>query len=721
MTRPALQALADRVGIIAEYRDIYGRQRITSDTTKEAILSTLDIDASSEETAELALARIEQEERERLVDSVAVMPQNAPATLTVRTPRGLDGGTGTLDYVVEIREEAGSLHTRHGSLTFEHRTGSTALSLPAHLPAGYHTIAITLDGPQGPVTASQTRIVCPDSCFRIEEVLGGRGGFGVLTNLYTIRSRANWGVGDLADLRDVVAWAAEQGAVLVGTSPLHALRNRDDAISPYSPVSRLFRNLIYLDIPAVPEFAESDEARLLAGSRAHRDALARLRQTDLVQYEEIAALKRRALELLHAEFASRHGGRTTDRGREYARYLERQGEELTTFATFLALEEHFADHHHDWHEWPAAYRDRRSSAVEGFRREHADEISFHCYVQFELDRQLSVVGESARRDLAIGLYGDLAVGSVASGFETWAFPRLFASGAHLGAPPDDFSSVGQNWHLPPVDPRRLVQDGYRYWTLLLRSALAHVGALRIDHVMGLTRQYWIPHHLSGADGAYVRYPTADLLGILALESQRHRVVIVGEDLGTVPEGFSDELRRWGVLSTRVLYFERDGAGEFRPASEYSPRALVSVNTHDHAPLAGFWTGRDLELRRSLGLLDDEALQSARDQREAERKGLVERLIADGVLPPGADPQSPDEVHAAVNAFLAGTPSPLVAVALDDLAGERDPVNVPGVPPTRYANWSRRLCKSLDELRSDAAVRGALDGLRDRRWTRDARP
>jgi 4-alpha-glucanotransferase len=336
-------------------------------------------------------------------------------------------------------------------------------------------------------------------------------------------------------------------------------------------------------------------------------------------------------------------------------------------------------------------------------------VDFHCYVQFELDRQLGAVAEEAD-GLGLGLLGDLALGSAPDGADTWMFPELFVEGARLGAPPDDYSATGQEWGLPPIDPLRLAADGYRYWTLLLRHALQHMGALRLDHVMGLFRQFWIPRGRPAADGAYVRFPAEELLGILALESERRGAVIIGEDLGTVPPGLPARLARRGVLSTRVLYFQRGRTG-FRPAARYSPRALVTATTHDHPPLAAFWTGRDLELRHAAGALSAVELAEAQRTREGERRSLLRRLQREGHWAPGRPLNDTFAVVGAVHRFLARTPAPLLGVMLDDLTGETDPVNLPGVGQDRYANWSRRSRISLDTLRESPAGIAALRAAR----------
>lgn len=711
--RAALRALSERAGILPEYVDIGGSRRHTSDEARVALLAAMGIDASSEAAAARELERLEAEEARQPIEPVRVTRQSEPGapSLRLRVPPDLSGASA--EYRLVLEEESGATHEGTGRLRPRRAAEHATLRLPATPEPGYHRLRLELRAGGQELRADQQWIVSPDSCLDAAELLGGRPRFGIWTHLYTVRSRRNWGIGDLTDLRTLAEWAAEVGAAFVGINPLHALRNRNGGISPYSPLSRLFHNVLYLDVAAVPELAHSPAARALIESPGCVTELARLRRAERVEYDAVLAAKLPALEALHATFAATQRDQHTQRGRAYAAFLDERGDTLTDFGTYLALDRHFADRGpRDWRAWPAAYRDPRSAEVAAFRRAHIEEVDLHRYLQFELDRQLAA---AAAVDLPIGLYGDLAIGSAANGSDTWAFPGLFSEAACVGAPPDDYALAGQDWGLPPIDPRRLRAGGYRYWTLVLRAALAHMGALRVDHVMGLFRQYWVPAGRTATEGAYIRYPGEDLLGILALESRRRGALVIGEDLGTVPHGFSDILERWGILSSRVLYFEKDRDGEFRPAHNYSRRALVSVDTHDHPPLAGFWEGRDLELRRRSGSLpDDRALATARAERQREREALLRRLRAEGISPEPRAPETHAELCAALHQFLARTPAPLLGVWLDDLTGERDPLNLPGVPLDSYPSWSRKMTRELETLPGDPGVRRALEGVAGRR-------
>ncbi|HKC50472.1 MAG TPA: 4-alpha-glucanotransferase, partial [Myxococcota bacterium] len=530
--------------------------------------------------------------------------------------------------------------------------------------------------------------------------LGDARALGVWTNLYTVRSRVNWGFGDFSDLARMAEWLAPLGVDFVAVNPLHALANRGDAIAPYSPLSRIFMNPLYLDVEAVPEFAHATRARAVAAQLP----LARLRGARELDHAAILAAKLAVLHELYRAFLAGEREGETARGRAHARARSEAGPELHDFATFEVAQAELRES--DWRRWPAELRDPRSLEVREFAEAHAEEIDFRCWLQAELALQLGSAANAALgADMRIGVCKDLAIGNAPDSADTWMCRSLFANGAALGAPPDAYAASGQNWGLPPLVPHRLRADAYRFLRRLLRAAFRASGALRIDHVMGLQRQFWIPEGRPGSEGTYVAQPAADLFGVLALESRRARSVVIGEDLGTVPAELAPELESWGVLSMRVLCFERDGAA-FRPSASYSERALSLVVTHDLPPLAGWLEGSDLELRARIGALPrGEELERAQRERGADREALAERLRAEGELDASTDT---DSVARAAQLFLARTPSRMVALGLDDLAGEREPLNLPGIPVEVHRSWSRRMQREVDELAADSALCALLE-------------
>jgi 4-alpha-glucanotransferase len=701
--RPALARLARRLGILPRYTDTSGVVRVTSERTAIALSAALGHDAETEAAADASDRALAGAAR-RVVPATRVATARDARRIPVQLPPAMRAA-GRVEWTLEVHDEAGTRTTARGRL---HAGDSRAHVTVPRAPAdGYHRLRLALEAKgTASIDVDQSLIVVPPHCPLPERVLGRRGVFGLLANLYAVESGRNWGAGDLTDLGALVDFAGEIGAAFVGVNPLHALRNGRREISPYSPVSRLYRNALYLDVAAVPELAETPAAtrRLRAGTH--------------VDYAGVMALKTPLLAALHRTFVARHRDRDTARGRAYRRYLRAEGSALVDFATYVALEEHLAaTAGRDWRRWRREYRDARSPAVAAFRRSHADAIDRVMWTQFELDRQLATVAARAERNgLPLGVYQDVALGTTARGSDPWSFPELFVlDGTSLGAPPDGLAPAGQNWGLPPLDPHALRADGYRYWIRLLRSAFGHAGALRIDHVMGLFRQFWIPPRRPGSEGAYVRFPADDLLGILALESTRAGALVIGEDLGTVPPGLPARLRHAGILSTRVLLFERGRRGAFRPAASYPRQALVGANTHDIVPLAGWTAVRDLGLRRRHGQIRSDAeLAAARRERRGAVAALADLLIRAGLWPVDAPADGSDpRFRGAVHAFLCRTPSVLVGIALDDLIGTPEPVNLPGVDLDRYPSWSRRPGLAVEALARDPRVASALAGTRRR--------
>ncbi|MDQ6827443.1 MAG: 4-alpha-glucanotransferase [Gemmatimonadota bacterium] len=690
-----LHELSALLHILPEYIDQTGRdRRVTSDATRVDLLHAMGIDASSEHAAREALARLRQEHGARCVAPVYVARGAAGQARTISAHNAV---AGDVEYRIVVtteddrsREATGSIHTDDGAIE---------IPIPGPLLDGYHRIRVELRAGAAERQGEQILIVTPARCLTPNELLGdGARVFGITANLYSVRSEQNWGVGDFSDLRDLATWGGSFGAAFVGVNPLHALHDRDTDISPYSPISRLFRNVIYIDVEQVPE--AKDIPREFFPDAAELESL---RASDRVRYDEIIRQKRRVLDAAFAKVDTRAAA--------FREYVASRGRALDYFATWMALSEHFAGDEsggRDWRVWPAGYRDPRSADVASFRRSNRFRIDLHCWLQFEADRQLEMAGRAARdAHMRIGIYQDLAVGSSPAGSDAWAYQSLFARGVSLGAPPDEYARQGQNWGLPPLNPLALSASAYRYFIMLVQSAFRHAGALRIDHVLGFFRQFWIPDGKSGNDGAYVRFPTHDLFGILALESHRARALVVGEDLGTVPPEVPGTLKDWGILSSKVMQFEREGDAHYKPGWSYEPLSLTTANTHDMATIAGWWAGHDIELRRHVGLLEADAVRHSHDARNKERHRLLERLAADGILAGNQIPESDAELRGAIHEFVCRTPAALVGIALDDIAGELEPVNVPGVTADKFPSWTKRMSRSIESLRKNPEVATAL--------------
>jgi 4-alpha-glucanotransferase len=705
--RPLLLALADRAGILPGYTDARGQPQYTTDTTREALLAAIGLDATTEERAAWAIEAFDRA-ADRLLEPIAVTPVEASRLRLALPP----ATAGTVRWNIELTGEDGLRREQQGEAR-PGRSDTLEIVLDPRPSFGYYEVRATIRMAGRLREGSQLLIVAPPACHPFRSRPADRR-YGIAANLYALRGHDDWGVGDLGQLHRLIEYAAVARAAFVGINPLHALHDRGPWISPYSPTSRLFRNPLYIDVTQVPGLEECAPARERLASTVFIAERDRLRASTHIDYPAVMRLKRALLEELHEEFRRRLAEGVAERADDYTRFLERQGEYLLDFATFSALDDRFAPADPSGDAvWPLAYRDPRSAETIEFRHAHARQVDFHCWLQYELDRQLAAAARHAgQAGLEIGLFGDLAIGSAPGGADGWARPDLFAHGATIGAPPDDYSATGQNWGLPPFNPLRLADDRFHFWRAIIRNALEHSGALRIDHVMGLFRQFWIPQDRTGVDGAYVRFPADELLAILAVESVRAGAIIIGEDLGTVPEGLPQRLARWNILSTRVLYFEQDRNGAFRASRRYSRRALISANTHDAPPLSGFWAGHDLLLRRSLGVLDEAAFQDAVRARLHSRDALIAVLVAERILPQGARPGNP-ELTTAVYRFLAHAPSPLLAVSFDDLAGEVDPINLPGISWLRYPSWTRRSRLTVEDVAASPDATRILSGVRER--------
>jgi 4-alpha-glucanotransferase len=520
-----------------------------------------------------------------------------------------------------------------------------------------------------------------------------------------VRSARDWGIGDFSDLATLCRGAGNLGAAAVGINPLHALFAAEPRhFSPYSPSSRAWLDYLYIDVTQVPGFAEDAAARGLAPA----EAVLAARGAGLVDYAAVAALKRPVLEALFRRFRARQRGGSA-LGADFRAFQREGGEALAVFATFEALHEHFtkAGGPFSWHAWPQAMRDPNSAEVAKFARAHAGRVAFFEFLQWQADRQLGAAAAAGHDSgLGIGLYRDLAVGVNPNGAEAWADQRLVIPGMAIGAPPDVLSRAGQNWGLAPINPLALRRRGFAPVIAALRANMRHAGILRIDHVMSLQRLYWIPSGAPATAGAYVNYPFRDLLRLVALESRRQGCAVIGEDLGTVPEGFRETMRATGVLSYRVFDFERRGDGSFIPPGDYPPLAAASAATHDLATLKGFWLGHDIAWRHRLGLYPDASAEvNETAERGRDRQKLLEALGREGLLSlarfgaflsEDGVPTYGQDLGEAIHEYLARSRARLMLVQIEDVAGEGEQANLPGTTDA-HPNWRRRLPSPLEEL------------------------
>lgn len=679
----SLDALAALAGIAGDWWDHGGNNHVVTYETKRALLTAMGLDVGARSSAEDCLARMRRDSAQGLPSS-AFGTAHAGSWLTCRQDK-----PNSLPRILTLIDETGEQRAIEIESTPLRPNASgtnwqAQIRLPPLPPGRYHLIDEARQDHICHLSIAPARGHAP---------AGARTAFGFSAQLYALRSASDQGIGDLTTLAEAATRAARLGAATFGINPLHALFASDpERASPYHPSDRRFLDPTAIDIAALgdlPDSALSDS--LLRASLPKFDELRALRSID---YQAVAGIKTAYLRAKFEAFRTVAHGDRSPLWRDFLGFVERGGGALERFAAFRALERQFGNA--NWRAWPDGFANPHSSAVDTFIADNQLAIGFEAFCQWLAERQLAAAAEKARTaGLGLGLYRDLAVGCAPDSAEAWAGGDQFATGASVGAPPDPFSAEGQNWCLPPPNPLTMAAGGYATFRTLLAANMRHAGMLRIDHVMGLSRLFWVPDGAKTSEGAYVAYPRDALLAEIALESARNACVVVGEDLGTVPEGFRESLAAKGVLSYRVLWFERDGTA-FKPPQSYPEDAVACVSTHDLATLAGWWLGADIHEQAALGRISDR--NAARAARSAEKAQLLDALDANGLAPAGVSPDEAmtETLAAAIHAFIAQTPCVLAFAQVDDLAGETVAVNLPGTDRER-PNWRRRIAVPVEDL------------------------
>jgi len=692
----ALIALAARYGIEESFRDARGEVQVTTPQARQALLAAMGATADTEDAAAAALEGFERDEWRHPLPVVHVALEASPLSVPITYP----AGTGEVAWrlILESGEEKLGA-ARFDSLQLLGRGAidgesyeQRSLLLATEIPCGYHRLTLT------PGAAASTLIVTPGRCWLPPDIDQGKRVWGVAAQLYLLKSENNWGIGDFADLRQLAGMLAGSGAQAIGLNPLHAMFvDAPQHASPYSPASRLLLNVLNIDVMEVARASSCAEAMNAIESHEFQRELRSSRESPMVDYTRVARLK---IPILKIIFKSWNGARESPEWQQIEAFRRSMDQSFERGCLFLALREHFAAQTPaaaDWRKWPADFQDPDAAAVKQFAQDHPESVAFQVWLQFLADSQLRE-SAAATRPMSIGLYRDLAVGADPSGAETWSNQQAVVTRAQVGAPPDIYNPTGQMWGLPPFHPTALKQEGYRSFINLLRANMRHAGGLRIDHVMALQQLYWVPDGCTAAQGAYVRYPLEDLIGILALESHRNRCLVVGEDLGTVPAGFRERMTEARILSYRVLFFEKDEHG-FVPPARYPRLSLAVAGSHDLPTLRAWMMASDLELKNRLKLFPNAKLR--KDAQQARASDREELLAAFEELGFTADRtmemnQFADTAHS----FLASTASAITMVQIDDITEETAPVNVP-TTSTEHPNWRRRLSMSLEEIAADA--------------------
>ncbi len=695
-----VEVLSEAAGIAGEWWDVSGRHTRVSTATKLSLLACFGLPARTQALARESLDKLMEATRARKLPPALTLTLDGAPRVTLRSDASAP--QTAIEYHVTL--EDGSLisgktpgaDSRRQSLPNGREIDERSFNLPV-LPVGRHRLEV--DG------VASVLSIAPPEAYRPKATWRNR--FGVSAQLYALRREdGDQGIGDFTALAGAAEAAARNGAAYFGVSPMHMLfpLQRDRA-SPYHPSDRRFLEPMLIDTLGAAGLPEDDEWRAAAASLGERlSAVARLPAID---YEAVWATKRVALQYRFAAFLRARAAQPGDPlFAEFEAFVTAGGDNLFRFAVFEAI--HRERQGEYWRLWPADLRDAAAAALAAKAAERDYDVRFSLFCQWVGDRQLGAAAARGRAaGLDIGLYRDLAVGSAPDGAESWARAGELGIGANVGAPPDTFSPTGQNWHLPPPDPVAGARTGWQGFRELLAANMRHAGMLRIDHAMGLTRLFVIPDGASPAEGAYVAYPVDELVGQIALESQRRKCMVIGEDLGTVPDGFRETLTRADISGMRVLYFEREGVA-FRNPREYPTHTVACVTTHDLPTLAGWWGAADIAERLSLGQIGPDEAGRALAERAAEKAALVEGMVAAGALieRPALDAPLDDALAAAVHSWVAQSGSALASVQVDDLAGETVATNLPGTDRER-PNWRHRSREDTGRVFGETRARAIL--------------
>ena len=676
-----LEQQAVQAGIDLGYHDINGTYHVTKTEVLESIVAVLD--KSKPDSDGLYL-------------NTMVAHENGEESLQM--PSEFHGVEAVV--LIDEADECQSLTLYPGD------NDTLWIKLP-RLACGYYTLSAETGGKSCLVRL----IVAPESVYQPKLLANGGRMNGLTMHLYSLRSERNWGIGDFTDLLNLMKYAADKKLDFVGINPLHALFTSKPAFaSPYSPSSREWLNPIYLDIEKVGAFTYNEQLKNWLEQPKIRQRIAALRVTETVTYTAVWACKRDALHMAFNALEQDTCEAAANERAAFEAFVLDKGKALQGFGLFEALDQYYSRPGQvGWQSWPSEFHQPDGEAVEKFARSHEREIRFYMWLQWLCAEQLQEVNQAAAEyGVKLGIYGDLAVGVARGSADTWLNRQDYCMDVSVGAPPDPLGPTGQNWNLPPLNPSMLKHTGYEKFAHLLRENMRLYGVLRIDHVMALCRLWWVLNDKTADFGTYVHYDAEVTFAILALESQRNRCVIIGEDLGTVPDQARYLLNRYQVFSYKVMYFSKGWNG-FQLPEEYPEQAITVISTHDVAPLAGYWTGKDLDTMFKLGTLPDAAaFQTALDEREHDKADLLDKLKETGCL--GADVQMPakadETLLAALHKYGALSRSKLYAVQLENLLGVIDNLNVPGVTEG-YPNWAQKMPVSLEDFLQHRLMGGQL--------------
>ncbi|PID42536.1 MAG: 4-alpha-glucanotransferase [Proteobacteria bacterium] len=714
MNQEKLENLAKSLGIVTEYVDAWGRDAHVHPDSETIVLGAMGYPIDDEKKLDACLQKEQTRHWKSPLDPVYVFRTGEKVVIPVRLPENKQKSRMVWKIIPEgqssaitsqpCNAESGKVQKSHKIKTLTYQERLHTIDFPDAEP-GYHRIQLC--GGRGKVLAEATLIIAPKRCYIPDPIAEGEKLWGLSVQLYCLRSRENWGMGDFGDLVTLIRKSAKTGASFISLNPLHALYpSCPDRCSPYSPSSRRWLNTLYIDVTAIEGYDSVPEVQNHVSSGEFQMKLSEARAVEHIDYSKVAELKYPVLKMLYGHFVSQHLQKKTRTAKDFERFVLEGAESLQQIATYDALQSLIKSKgrgNFGWPAWPAKFKNCHSPAVAEFRKQNEQEIMFNCYLQWVARDQLEAANRAAELSgMRVGLCRDLAVGVSQDSAEIWADRELYCTDASIGAPPDVLGPLGQNWGLPPMSPAILHKRAYQPVIDLFRSNMQSCGALRIDHVMALMRLWWAENNGTPDKGAYVNYPEDDLLAVLALESHRNRCLVIGEDLGTVPDSIRARLSENGVHSYRVFFFEQAEDGGFYSPDHYPVQSISTLTTHDMPTLIGYWHCNDLELGKKLGLYpDDNVLKKLYDQRLAAKQQILDSLHGHFSIPETvgrdamSEPMSRD-LNFGMQVHMAKGISSLLSLQLEDWLEMENPVNVPGTNE-EYPNWRRKLNTNLEEL------------------------
>lgn len=688
-----LRQLAELAKIGLSYYNAYGNLQEISDESLSKLITAMDT-----ETARNIV-------KDRLIPTVKIIYEGESHTLEFHS-------NIAFDWVLTLE---------NGVVRGTGRQDWQKIYLPDDLPLGYHQFSVSYEKSGSKVTENMRIIIAPRRCYEPDMLIQQKKLWGACVQLYTLRSQSNWGIGDFGDLKHFVQNVAQSGGAYVGLNPLHSLFPANPlSASPYAPSSRRWVNVIYIDVNSVEDFSQHKDTQEWLKRPDIQERIYFARSAEYVDYSLVQELKLEALKLAFPHFQART--ENDPNKQSFREFVKKNGQSLYQQATFDALHEKLAEHDKmqwGWPVWEERYNDFHNQAVQDFCKSNSDKIEFYLWLQWLAHTQLEACyQESIRLGMPIGLYRDLAVGVGEGGAEIWGDKALYCLGASVGAPPDILGPQGQNWGLPPMHPSVVEDRAYQPYIDLLRANMASCGALRMDHVMGLMRLWWIPYGETADKGAYVHFDVDAYLAILALESQRHQCLVIGEDLGTVPPEIVDKLRNSGVYSYKVAYFENSN-NYFKAPYEYPVQAIATITTHDLPTLRGYWEKNDFELGENLGVYTNkEVLRQLSEDRDWKKQGLLDALHNNGCLPhdyprDAKYVQMDRLLNDAVHQFIAQSSTALIGLQPEDWLDMASPVNIPGTSE-QYPNWRRKLSRDIEDIFTEQRIVELLNKVNDYR-------